>query len=165
VTGDLVGIDMNMLLQLMNTFILYFLLRHFLFRPVSGHLAGRQKRIESDLRSARDSKKEMEKLKKEYQKKLDAADEKAAEIIAEAARKGEMNRREIIEKAKAEARDIYSRAQRDIQLEKEKALAGVRDEMVNITMMAAERVLEQNIDSEKNRRLVRDFVDRMGSVS
>jgi F-type H+-transporting ATPase subunit b len=164
-TGSLVGIDMNMVFQLVNTLVLYLLLRHFLFKPVSDHLASRRDRIENDLRSAEDAKKEAERLKSEYQGKLDGVEKEAGEIISGAARSGEMRRCEIIRDAKAEAKNIFKRAQRDIMLEKEKAMSGIRDEMVSISMQAAEKVLEENIDSETNRRLIRDYVDGVGRIS
>lgn len=164
-TGNLVGIDMNMVLQLVNTLVLYFLLRHFLFKPVSEHLANRQNKIGNDLNDARDTKEEMEKLKREYHRKLDEIDERAKGIINEAVGKGEARHREIIEKAKAEAKDIVDRARREIQLERQKAMSEVMDDMVEVSIQAAEKVLERSVDSETNRRLVRDFVDRMGRVS
>lgn len=164
-TGNLVSIDMNMVFQLVNTLVLFLLLRHFLFRPVSNFMEARRNKIKSSLQLAEEKNREADKLREEYEGKLANIKEEAQKIIREAAAKGEERRQEIIREARREADRILERARREIQLEKEKALEEVKAHVVDMAIMAAEKVIEKNLDTNTNRAIVRDFIEKVGKVS
>ena len=61
-----------------------------------------------------------------------------------------------------EADATLTRARKDIDAEKEKAILALRREAVELSIAAASRVIEANLDTDANRKLVADFLDSLG---
>ncbi len=164
-TANLVGIDFNMVLQLINTLVLFLLLRHFLFRPVSGFMASRRERIRHSIASAREKEEQARRLKEEYEARLGDIREEAQRIMRDAVARAEEQRQEIIREAKRERERILAGARRDINLEKEKAMAELKAQVVDLAILGAQKVIGKTLDSNTNRAIVRDFIDEVGKVS
>jgi F-type H+-transporting ATPase subunit b len=79
-------------------------------------------------------------------------------MLSEARERAETREREIIETAKKEAEAMIDRARTDIEAEKEKALLAIRDEVVDLAIGAAGKVLGRQAGSEDDRRLVADVI-------
>lgn len=164
-TASLVGIDFNIILQLVNTLVLFLLLRHFLFRPVSEFMASRRDKIKQSFDQARGEEEQAQKLKGEYETKLKGIREEAQNIIREASIKAEERKQEIVKEAKKEAERILARAQKEIQLEKEKAMSEIKTQIVDLAIISAQKVIEKNLDNKTCRGIVSDFIDGVGKVS
>jgi F-type H+-transporting ATPase subunit b len=163
--ANLVGIDINMVFQLFNTLVLFILLRRFLFGPVSDFMKKRKEKIEIALKEAEEKNSRADQLKEEYERKLADIEKEAEGILREASSKAEERRQEILKEAKEEAGRIIARARREIQLEKEKAISEVKEHIINVALGAAGKLIEQNLDTGTNRRIVRQFIDEVGRVS
>jgi len=84
-------------------------------------------------------------------------------VLAAGRQAAEKAREEILARARAEHEELIARARREIAAEREKALAELRGEAVELSLAAASKVLERNLDSEADRRLVRDYLDSLHS--
>jgi len=151
-------------IQLLNTFILYLILKKLLFKPVTEFMANREKEIADSIQRAEDMNEEALKLKSEYMEKLKVAEEEGREIIREASKKAEERAAEIIKGAEKEAKEIKERALLDIAREKEKAINDLKDEIASIAMLAASKVIEKNLDDNAHRDFVRSFIDEVGET-
>ncbi|SRR6056297_815816 len=160
--AGLVEFSWSFVFQIVNTLILYLVLKKFLFVPVTNFIQGRQDEIKSSYDDAENLNEEAESLKTEYENKLDNVKEEGQEILIEAKKKADERGNEIIKESKEQAAKLKEKAEKDIELEKKKALNDMKDEISNIAMMAASKVLGNEVDKNKNKELVDDFIKEVG---
>jgi|SRR6056297_1858053 len=158
----LVEFGWSTVFQIVNTIILYLVLKKFLFVPVTEFIQGRQNEIQNSYDDADKKNEEAESLKKEYEEKLDNVKEEGQEILIEAQKKADERGNSIIKDSKEEAAKLKEKAEKDIEFEKKKALNDMKDEISTIAMMAASKVLGNEVDKNKNKQLVDDFIKEVG---
>ena len=118
----------------------------------------REHRIQAQLDEAAKANAEAQRLLGEYQGQLASAKAEAQEIVAQGRTAGEKLREEIIAKGRAEQEELLARARREIVIERDKAVAELRREAVELSIAAASKVIEKNLDTEADRRLVQDYL-------
>jgi len=121
----------------------------------------REKKIQAQLDQAEQANREAQRVLAVYQQQLAAARNEAQELVAAGRQAAEKVREEIVAKARAEHEELIARARREIVAEREKAVAELRGEAVELSLAAASKVLERHLDSEADRRLVRDYLDSL----
>lgn len=121
----------------------------------------REKKIQEQLDRAEKANQEAQRVLAEHQQKLAAARNEAQELLAAGRQAAEKVREEIAARARAEHEELMDRARREIVAEREKAIAELRGEAVELSLAAASKVLERNLDSEADRRLVREYLDSL----
>lgn len=149
-------------LQLIATAILFVVLRHYLFKPVSEFLNQRKEKIEGELQDAKAKQEEAASLKKQYQLKIDDAKKEGQEIVEASKKRGDQLREDIIIEAKKEAENLVERARTEISREKEKAVEDLKAEVVTIAMMAASKVIDKNLDEAAHREMIGQFINEVG---
>ena len=153
----LIGITYEFIFQLVNTFLVFFLLKKLLFKPVLGIIEAREKDIREDLAQGERAKKEGLSLKSEYEEKLNSAKEQGQEIIKQATLRAEQKETEIIAAAKQE-----EKASKDVEQERQKVMNEIKNEISNIAILAASKVIEKDIDSKKHKELIDNFIKEVG---
>jgi F-type H+-transporting ATPase subunit b len=118
----------------------------------------RERRIQQQLDEAERARAEAARLLEEHKRTLRNARGEAQAIIAKAQALGEKEREGILERAKAEQELLLERARKEIEAEKEKALLALRREAVDLSIAAASKLIEQNLDSAANRKLVVEYL-------
>jgi F-type H+-transporting ATPase subunit b len=121
----------------------------------------REKKIQAQLDQAEKANQDAQRVLADYQQKLAAARSEAQELLAAGRQAADKVREEILARSRAEHEDLIDRARREIVAEREKALAELRAEAVDLSLAAASKVLERNLDSEADRKLVREYLDGM----
>ncbi|HVM43450.1 MAG TPA: F0F1 ATP synthase subunit B [Gemmatimonadales bacterium] len=121
----------------------------------------REKRIAAQIEAAEKANRDAQQVLADYRQKLAAAHGEAQELLAAGKQAAEKAREEILARARAEHEDLIGRARREIAAEREKALAELRGEAVELSLAAASKVLEKNLDSEADRRLVREYLNSL----
>lgn len=152
----------DVLITGVNIFILFFAMSYFLFNPARDFLEKRRQRIANDLETAKSSREGAVALKAEYEAKLKAVDKEAEEILAEARKKAKKQEADIIAEAKEEAARIVERANREIDLEKKKALEDVKTEIVSIAALMAQKAVAASMDVKIQDTLVEETLKEMG---
>ena len=160
----LVEINWNLFFQIGNTIILFLILKKLLFKPVSEFMEKRRSEIASSIKEAEVKNEEAETYKKQYISKIEASEEEGREIIRNAAKRAEERANEIIKAAQKEAVEIKNRAEIDIQREREKAINLLKDEIASIAMLAATRVVQEDLNEQRHSTLVRKFIDEVGET-
>lgn len=163
--AELVGIDINMFFQLLNTLLLFLLLRKLLFGRVSDFMRERREKIQGALQEAEEKNREADRLKQTYAEKIRDIEREAERAFRDAAERAEKRRAEILKEAGEEAEAIIRRAGKEIELEREKAISEVKEYVVAAAIGSAAKLIRQNLDSSENRRMVREFIDGVGRVS
>lgn len=152
----------NFIPQILATLVLFLVLRHFLFKPVTDLLDARSKQIVSNLEESTAQKREAEAVKAEYELKLAEAKGEARDIIENSKKRSEQIKDEIIQEAKTEAQNISKRAAVDVELEKQKMFVDLKSEVVDIAMLAATKVLEKDLDPNTHKSMINKFIDEVG---
>ena len=107
-------------------------------------------------------KKTAEELKAEYESKLKEVNKEADAILAEARKKAMVKEADILEEARAEAARIIERANRQIELDRKKALDEMKQEMVSIASLMAGKVVAASIDTKIQESLIDETLKEMG---
>ena len=71
-------------------------------------------------------------------------------------------RKEIVQKAQQESNEIVKRAQEEIDLQKQKAILELQEKIADLSIMAASKIISKSLDTEDHRRLVEDYVSKVG---
>lgn len=143
-------------------FFLFMLMSYLLFNPARKLLKDRQERIANDIDSAKEDKESAAALKAEYESKLKDIDKEAEQILAEARQKALKNEAKIVDEAKAEASRIIKRAQEEAELEKKHAMDDMKQEMIQIASLMAQKVVAASIDTSIQDTLVEETLKEMG---
>ena len=125
-------------------------------------LEKRKQRIVDDREAAKREKEEATSYKQEYEKKLQEVDKEVQAILSEARKKAMKNENAIIAEAKEEAARIMARANAEIELEKKRALDDMKQEMIAIASMMAQKVVSASIDTEVQESLIDETLKEMG---
>jgi len=153
------GINPQLLVAfLINFIILAVLLGLFLYKPVMKMLNERQARIKQSMEQAEAIKQQTAQTEQEIKKQLEKAQREAQAILAQAAQIGEKLKTEAKDAARKEAESIVSKAQVEIERQREKDIQELRAQFADIAILAAEKVIKENIDKEKNRKLIDDVL-------
>ena len=147
---------------LLNTLTIYFVAKKFLFGPVNKIIEDRQKEIDDMYQQADRSKTEAAQLCAEYEEKLSAATKTGDQLVKEAMARGKNREEEIIRQANLEADAIREKAAADIAREKKKALNEAKNEISDLAMEIAGKVVGASLDSSRQEQLVNGFLEELG---
>lgn len=157
---DQLGLNIPTLIaQLINFLILLFLLRLFLWKPITGMLDERQKRIKESLEAAERMKEQTQASERAIQEQIEAARQEGQQIIANSQQIATRVQEEGRTQAQAEAETMLARARSEIQLERDNAIAELRKEFADITVQAAEKVIGQSLDKSSHQRLIDEVLE------
>jgi len=137
------------------------ILRWLAFPRIGAMLDRRQKAIDESIDSAERTRIEAEKLLDEYRERLRDARGQAEDIVTRARRAAEEHEHEAVEAARARGDHLMEQARRDIEAATQRALAEIRDEVTNLTILAAEKVTRKTLDSADQRRLVEEALGEL----
>ncbi|HCK61413.1 MAG TPA: ATP synthase F0 subunit B [Gemmatimonadetes bacterium] len=144
--------------------ILVLILGKYAWGPILAAVDAREKGIQTALDEAAERNQEAEKLLANYKENLADARRQANELLAEGKAAGESIRMEIEEKARGEAQSIIERARAEIERERDAAIAEIRRESVDLALAAATRLVQENLDQEKDRVLVERYLTELGGA-
>ena len=150
------------LFTLLNFLALFFVLKKFLFQPVLKMIQDRQQEIDDMYLDAGNAKSEAQALEAEYKEKLAVAAQTGERIVKEAVARGQSREEEIIRKANEEASAILDKAAADIAMEKKKAVNDAKNEISEIAVAIAEKVVGRELNNADQAKLVDSFIDELG---
>ena len=145
-----------------NIFLLFILLSYLLFNPVRKMLADRQAKITSEREEAATDKEEAARLKAEYDAKLKDADKEVEAILSDARKRGLKNQERIEAQAKEEAARIIEAAKKEAELEKQKAVDDVKKEIILVSTLMANKLVEATIDKQTQDSLIEETLREIG---
>jgi F-type H+-transporting ATPase subunit b len=143
--------------------VLLFVLSKFAFKPILAAVEAREKALEDAIEGAKRDRDAAAQLLAQQQAALDASRGEAQKYIADARGVAEKMRADLLEQTRKEQADLLERARRDIEGERDKAIAQLRREAVELAILGASKVIEENLDSDKNRKLVESYLSSIGS--
>lgn len=150
------------LVTLINFLLLFFVAKHFLIGPVMKIIKDRQDEIDGLYTDANAAKADAQAMQAEYQAKLNDAQATSDRIVKEAVARGQAREEEIIRQANADASAIMDKASADIAMEKKKALNDAKDEISDIAMAIAGKVVGRELNAADQSKLVDEFIEGLG---
>ena len=147
---------------LLNTLIIFFVAKKFLFAPVMKIIESRQQEIDDMYTQAGNARDEAEKLQHQYEEKLSQAAATSERLVKEATVRAQGREEEIIREANARAEAIRAKASADIAQEKKKALNDAKDEISVIALSIAGKVVGRELDAADQSKLVDRFIEELG---
>jgi F-type H+-transporting ATPase subunit b len=139
-------------------FALLYVLKRFAWPPLVKATVDREHRIQAQLEEAERRNKEAQALLDEHKRLLEESRTKAHAMITEAKSVAEKERAAALEKTRQEQEELLARALRDIAGERDRAVAGLRREAVDLSLAAASKLLGQRLDSETDRKIVHEYL-------
>lgn len=153
----------SMILAWIALAIIYFILRHFLYKPVSNALEARKIKIQDDIDVASGIREEAFQLKKDYESKIQKAKDEGQEIIDGARLRGEELTQFILAEAKVEAEVILTRAKKEIERQKEIAYVEMKAQSGEMAVLIASKIMEEKITYDSQKDLIDKFIDEVGN--
>lgn len=159
------NIQFDLVLTQILGFVLFVLiLRRYAWGPVLETIDARRQRIADEFAEAERRKAEAEQLKAEYEQSLRTIDAQARQKLLEAVAEGQKVAAEIKAGADREAAARLHRAEDDIAREREKQKELLKEQMIGLSLRAAEKILRQKLDDPAQRKLVGEFIDEVGAT-
>lgn len=156
------GINAGFLLvQLVNFGIIFFALTALVWRPATRMLDARSAQIQKGLEDAAAAAKARMNAEADASKVLKDAQAEAAKIISEARARGEELSKTIQAEARSAATAEAERIRADAAAARNAELAGLRDQVLNISVALATRILGESVDAKKQQALVSDFFSKV----
>ena len=157
------GVDpWTALFILLNTLTIFFVAKKFLFKPVMKIISDRQKEIDDLYADAGAAKEQARQLQESYQQKLSAAQETSDRIVKEAVARGQSREEQIIRDANAQAAAIIDKASQDIAQEKKKAINDAKNEISDLAMAIAGKVVGHALEGADQASLIDGFIRELG---
>ena len=144
---------------LINTLIIF-----ILFKPVGKILDKRNEMAAAEIAEAKRAKESAAKTEQEYIEKLAKAKEEAADIMKQATLRAQKREEEIVNEANQKAAEIKARAEENIERDKQRAVNNIKDEISDIVIMAASKVVEKEISTKDNEAIIADFLQNVGTA-
>jgi F-type H+-transporting ATPase subunit b len=138
--------------------LLLFILKKWAWPPMVAAVEAREKALENQLAEAERNRVEAARLLAEHQKLLAEGRTAAHGLLTEARAAAEKERTLAMEKTRQEQEELLERARRDIIAERERAVAELRREAVDLSLAAASKLIEKRLDAESDRQLVQEYL-------
>ena len=152
---DLLKPDYGVLaLTVCKFLLLVYLLKKFAWNRIIGALESREQQIAQDKLQAQQAREAAEKIKSELDEKLAQIADEAAKKMAEAVKMGETQKEQLLAAAKEQSERLAEQAKAQIEAEKNKALSDVRGEIARVSVLAASKVIEQQLNEDAAKAVV-----------
>lgn len=160
------GLEFNatVLAQIVDFIILLIFLRLVVYKPLTKFLGDRSDHIANNIAAAEQERREAEQLKAGYEAEMRNARVQAQEIIQKATKAGEGQAMEIIENAKHEAGRLKDAALSEIEREKQKAIAELRDQVATLSVLVAGKIINQTMTDQIQRSMIENFIKEAGEL-
>ncbi len=162
---DFLSIDTGTIVfTLINTLILFMIIKHLLFGRVNKIIEERQADVTNTYKKADESLENAKKQEETYNNIMVNAKDEAAQIVKSATQKALIRSDEIMLQAKNNANNVLEKANLDIEREKIRAKNEIKYEISDIALMMAQKVISKEIDKKDHEKLINDFIENVGDL-
>ncbi len=158
----LLEIEPGLMIWTIVTFVvLLVVLRAVAWKPLLAMLAEREQRIQESLDQAERAKADAQAAVEENRQGMAKARVDAQETVARGREAAERLAQDVRQRAEVQAEQMIEQASRTIQQEKDRAISELRRQVADLAIQAAGKVLDENLDDARNRKLVDEYIDRI----
>ena len=160
----LIEINWSIIMIWITVIILFLVLKKFFFEKVKNFMETRSNSIQDAFDSAEAVNRRADEKMQNYTKRIANVEAEGREIIRDAKIKADAQAREIIEDANKQATEILNKAERNIEREKQKAMEEMRREVAALAMLAAEKIVEREIQNVGQDEIVDEVISKARST-
>lgn len=158
--GGPLDVNPGLIIWTVVTFIfLLFILAKVAWKPILKSLSDRENLIKESLDKAENARREAEKLISENKANLLKAEEEAQKIVDQSREYAEKLKNQILDESKTQAKKMIDDASLEIQRKNAEAFNKLKDQVAEIAVEAAEKIIKENLDKEKQVKLVNKFIE------
>lgn len=155
----------SFVIQIVAFGILYLLLSKFAFKPLFGIMEKRRQMVKEQIDNAEKGRADAERYLEEQKQALQQARKEAHDIIEQARTTGSKQADDIVLAARNEANRLKEEALRDIESEKNKAIASLKAQVSGLSVLIASKIIEKQIDEKTQSELVDQYLQEVGTKS
>lgn len=144
---------------------LYFIMKHFFFEKVHNFMVSRENAVKESFENAEQVNLLANEKMDSYEKKIANLESEGREIIRQAKVKADERAEDIMDETNAKVQAMLQRAQEEIEREKQRAIADMRDQIAAMAIYAAEKIIEQKLDMAGQEEILSGILDEAGRVS
>lgn len=160
---DFISIEPStMIIAVLNLLILYFILKRFLFGRVDDIIQKREKELSELYENADSAVNEGNALKQNYERKIDGVLHEKKVIISEASAEANMKAEAILKSSLENVARIKKDAEKELSIKQQEMISEVKEEVAGISISIAEKILEREIDEEKHKDIIEQFISDLG---
>lgn len=152
----------TLVVTILNLFLQLYLIKKFFLDKVLAVLDQRREMADREIRDAQQAKLEAEDIRQTYQNHMTQVKQEAGQIIQSAQKSANERSEQIIRQAQQQAAQIKEKASADIDQAKKKALNDAKNEISDMAMAIAGKVVGRSIDQQDQSRLVDAFIAELG---
>jgi len=162
---EALGINVQSLIaQIVNFVILLLVLGLVAYKPVMRMLDERSRRIKESLEQAETVKQQAAAAQDETKQRIAEATREGQEVVSRAVKSGEELRVKAMADAQTEAEALLTRARAEIDRERDDAIDSVRREFADLTVLAAERVIDRSLDKQAHREVIAEVLEKSDTL-
>ena len=159
-------LDLGKTVAVIGVFLILFpVINSFFIAPLRDAIENRNHQLEETFSAAEELRAEMKKMKSDYETRLTETEAEARFQIQNQIKEAQNLRQQLVAEASERADAMVRQAQLEIDQEKAHAIATIRTHVVDLSLAAAEKVIGENMDNAKNRRLITEFIDTVEVAS
>ena len=160
--GSLLDVNPGLIIWTILTFLLLLIiLKKVAWKPILSALDKREKEIEDSLNRAEQAKEEAQKILEENQATLSKAEEESKKIIDQSRVYGDNLKEQLMKESKVQAQKIIEDASAEIERKKNAAFEELKNQIADISVNAAEKIMKENIDANKNKQIVNKYLSEI----
>lgn len=152
----------NILVSLLNLILLFLIVKKFLFKPVNRMLSKRQQELDAQYEAADEAKRIADENKLLWDEKIESVRNEADEMLKKAQDSAKRQSESIVSKAREQADGIIRQAENQAVLEKKKAEAEIKQEIVTVSTELANKLLKREINIDDHREMIDSFIQNIG---
>jgi F-type H+-transporting ATPase subunit b len=149
----------TLIAQVVNFVILFVVLYFFAYKRILKVLDDRSARIKESMDQTELIKDQAARAEEESRQSIEAGIKEGQDLLNRATRTGEELRRQAQQKAQQDAEALINRARDEIQRERDDAVGALRREFADLTIMAAEKVIDHSLDKKAHREIIDKVLD------
>ncbi len=151
----------QLLTHALGFLIVLWILKKFAWGPLLSIMEERRSKIVGEFQQIEDDKVSVAELTAQYEGKLKDIDAERRAKIVEAVDEGKKISEEIKAAAREDAQQIGAKAKDELEREVAKAKVQLKNDMIAMTIAAAEKLIDEKLDDDRHRRLIGDFIDNL----
>ena len=149
------------LLTLLNTLLIYFVGRKYLFGPVMSMIRERQEEIDGLYADAGAAERNARAMEAEYREKLSVAARTGESLVRDAVARAHSREEEILRQANADAAAILDKATAQLAREKKKAIREAKNEISGLALAIAGKVVERELNESDQAKFIDSFIEEL----
>ncbi len=154
----------TLVISLLTFLVMFWLIQHFAFKPLANMLEQRRNHVETQLSEAEEGRAEAEKLLAQQRDLLDQSRREARELLDAARMRADEQAHQLVEEAQAESQRILAEARTLIEQERAEALAGVMEQVTQLTVELTTKLLRDHVSDAVHAEMLKEAEQRLGEL-